>query len=264
MGVGETRARFAALHRSGTFLIPNAWDAGSARVLEWLGFDAIATTSSGFAASLGRPDQQTTLAELTSHVAAIVDAVDIPVGVDAEDCYARDDAGVARTIAVLAEAGACGISIEDYTPGIGIRTAEEAVARVAAAVAEGRRHGITITARAENHLYSTGNLDDTIERLVAYRDAGADCLYAPGLTDPTEISRVVTEVEGAVNVLLLPEGPTVGELTGLGVRRLSTGGSLAFAAYGALANAARELLERGTSTYTKWSLTSPDRRSIFR
>jgi 2-methylisocitrate lyase-like PEP mutase family enzyme len=257
------RHRFAGLHDSGTFLMPNAWDVGSARILEWLGFQAIATTSSGLAASLGRLDQQTSLDELAGHVAAIASEVGVPISVDAEDCYGATTPEVATTVALLAEAGASGVSIEDYTPGRGILPIKEAVARVAAAVEEGDRHGLTITARAENHLYGVDDLDDTIARLRSYGETGARCLYAPGLTRPDEISRVVTEVGGAVNVLLLPDGPSVGELTALGVRRLSTGGALAFAAYGALVTAARELIDAGTSTYLSRSISGKDRRSAF-
>ncbi len=257
------RQRFADLHRDGTFVMPNAWDIGSAKILASLGFFAIATTSSGFAASLGRMDQQTTLDELADHVHALSTAVEIPVNVDAENGYADDPRGVAAAVHRLADRGASGISIEDYDPRSGIYPIDVAVERVAAAVEAARSHGVTLTARAENHLYDIEDIEDTIARLQAFRQAGADVLYAPGLVDPDLIGRVVEEAGAPVNVLLLPNGPTVGQLTGLGARRLSTGGALAFAAYGALASAAVELNTSGTSTYTKRNLSGSDRVAAF-
>lgn len=257
------RERFADLHETGSFLMPNAWDVGSALVLQSLGFDAIATTSSGFAATLGRHDQNVTFAELAVHVAAICSAVDIPLSVDAEAGYSPDADGLAWTVGQLAATGAAGISIEDYLPGRGVLGAEEATDRVGRLVAAAAEEGLTVTARAENHLYGVDDLDDTIFRLRSYRSAGADVLYAPGLTDLAEISRVVAEVDGPVNVLLLPDGPPVGELSSAGVRRMSTGGALAFAAYGALAAGAGELLEHGTSGYLSRALTGRERAAAF-
>ena len=243
--------------------MPNAWDIGSARILASLGFEAIATTSSGHAATLGRMDQQVSLDELLGHVSDLVASVGLPVSVDAERCFADDADGVADNLALIADTGAAGVSIEDYDPKSGLDSIEVAAARVEAAAAVTRQAGMTLTARAENHLYGIDDLEDTIERLVAYRDAGADVLYAPGLTDLGQIGRVV-EVTGApVNVLALRDGPSVADLTAAGVRRVSTGGSLAFAAYGALAEAARELLDRGTTTYTGRVLSPDDRRVAF-
>ena len=181
----DRRQRFRALHREGLFVMPNAWDIGSARLLASLGFEAIATTSSGHAASLGRADQDVSRDELLGHVEALVGAVDVPVSVDAERCFADDPAGVAKTVELLAEAGAAGCSIEDYDPATGsIDAIDVATERVAAAVEAARNHGLVLTARAENHLYGIDDLADTIERLVAYRDAGADVLYAPGWSIP--------------------------------------------------------------------------------
>ncbi|MCI0425508.1 MAG: isocitrate lyase/phosphoenolpyruvate mutase family protein [Actinobacteria bacterium] len=254
---------FARLHEEGTFVMPNAWDVGSARILTSLGFPAIATTSSGFAASLGRLDQMTTRDELVAHVRALTSAVAVPVSVDGENCFPDAPGGVTETVAGMAEAGAAGISIEDYDPGVGILARSRAVERVAAVSEEASRHGLVVTARAENHLYGVDDLADTIERLLAYRETGAQVLYAPGLVDRDQIATIVTEVAAPVNVLLLPDGPTVGELAALGVRRLSTGGSLAFAAYGALANAARELMVEGTSRYTAANLSRNDRSRAF-
>jgi 2-methylisocitrate lyase-like PEP mutase family enzyme len=247
------RRRFRDLHGADaeTFVLPNPWDVGSARILEAMGFVALATTSSGFAATLGRNDQHVTREELADHVAAITAMVDIPVNVDAENGYATDPAGVAETVALLATAGAAGLSIEDFDPVAGaISPVAEAIERIEAAAEACHGHGIVLTARAENLLYGAGDLDDTITRLLAYRDAGADAVYAPGLSALDEIERVVTELGVPVNVLALPNGPSVGELASVGVRRVSTGGALAWAAYGAMVAGARELLEEGTSTYT--------------
>jgi 2-methylisocitrate lyase-like PEP mutase family enzyme len=243
--------------------MPNAWDIGSARILASLGFEAIATTSSGHAATLGRMDQHVTLEELLGHVSALVGSVEIPVSVDAERCFADDPDGVAANVELIAATGAAGVSIEDYDPRSGLDPVDMALRRVEAAAGVTRSAGITLTARAENHLYDVGDLDDTIERLVAYREAGADVVYAPGLTDVAEIQRVVDVTGAPVNVLALREGPSVGQLADIGVRRVSTGGALTFAAYGALAEGARELLDHGTSTYTGRALSSDDRRAAF-
>jgi 2-methylisocitrate lyase-like PEP mutase family enzyme len=243
--------------------MPNAWDIGSALVLQSLGFEAIATTSSGFAATLGRHDQNVSLAELMVHVAGICEAVDIPVSVDAEAGYSTEIDGLERSVSQFAAAEASGVSIEDYLPDRGILGREEAVDRVGAFVAAAEPYDLTVTARAENHLYGIEDLDDTIARLRAYRQAGAQVVYAPGLSDLAELSRLVTEVSAPVNVLLAPGGPTVGDLGRIGVRRLSTGGSLAFAAYGSLAAAARELLESGTSGYIEGVLTPEEREAAF-
>lgn len=259
----ELRRRFNQLHNSGTFLMLNAWDVGSARILASLGFSAIASTSSGFAASLGRMDQHVTLAELEVHVRNLVSAVEVPLSVDAEHCYADSPRGVATTVKRLAKVGVAGISIEDYDPKAGIYSPRIAAERVKAAAEAAHRHGIVLTARAENHLYDVDDLDDTISRLRAFRKAGADVLYAPGLEDLKAISHVVNAVDGPVNVLLRRNGPTVAQLAEVGVRRLSTGGSLAFAAYGVLAASARELLTAGTSRYIDGALSVEDRRKAF-
>lgn len=257
------RARFADLHDSGSFVMPNAWDVGSALIIQSLGFQAVATTSSGLAASLGRHDQHVTLDELVRHVAHLCSVLEIPVSVDSESGFSSDEDGLAETVERLAEAGASGLSIEDFVPERGILTLDEASDRVARFATAAAAVGITVTARAENHLYETGDLDDTSARLRSYHQAGANVLYAPGLTDLDEIARLVSEVEAPVNVLLLPGGPTVPEMTAVGVRRFSTGGSLAFAAYGALAAGARELLDRGTSEFARAALSRRDRDSAF-
>jgi 2-methylisocitrate lyase-like PEP mutase family enzyme len=260
----DVRRQFAELHREGLFVMPNAWDVGSARLLVSLGFPALATTSSGHAASLGRRDGQTTLDELVEHCTAICAAVDVPLSVDAEACFSDDVAGIATTVDRLAATGAAGLSIEDYDPATGrIMPVDVAVARVAAAVAAAQRHGLVLTARAENHIHGVQDLDDTIGRLVRFRREGADVVYAPGLVDRDEIARLVGEVDAPVNVLARPHGPPVPELEAVGVRRVSTGGALAFAAYGALVRAATELRDQGTSSYATREPTAAQITSAF-
>jgi 2-methylisocitrate lyase-like PEP mutase family enzyme len=260
----DVRGAFRLLHAAGTFVLPNPWDVPSARLLEHLGFPALATTSSGFAASLGRRDQHVTRGELVTHTADLTAAVRIPLSVDAERGYADDPAGVAETVWMLAEAGASGVSIEDYDPATGrVDPVGVAVERIAAAASVCDNYGVVLTGRAENHLYGIADLDDTIARLTAYRDAGAGCLYAPGLRDLGDIARVVREVGAAVNVLALRDGPTVPQLAEVGVRRVSTGGSLAWAAYGALVDAATELRHTGASTYLDRALSRPLRDAAF-
>ena len=247
--VAERRARFRELHaREALFLMPNPWDVGSAKLLEALGFEALATTSAGFAWSLGKLDQTVTRDELVAHVAAVAGAVSVPLNVDSERLYPEEPGGVAETVRLLAEAGASGCSIEDYDPALGqVDDVGRAAERVAvAAEAKGE---LVLTARCESHLYGAADIDDTVARLVAYREAGADAVYAPGLTDLGAITRVVTEVAAPVNVLALPAGPTIAELEAAGVRRVSVGSLLASAAYGALVAGAGELLEHGTSRY---------------
>lgn len=246
MNATERRARFAELHaRPGVFVMPNPFDVGSAKLLAHLGFEALATTSAGFAWSLGREDQQVTRDELVAHVRAVATATDLPLNVDSERCYADDLAGVAETVGLLHEAGAAGCSIEDYDPASGaIDPVSVAAERVAAAAQAAHVPGdaMVLTARCENFLYGITDLDDTIARLKAYVEAGADCVYAPGLTT-TEQIRAVAEATGApVNVLIGPGDLSVAEIGAAGARRISTGGSLANAAYGALVAGARELL----------------------
>ena len=262
--IDRRRERFAHLHDDGLFVMPNAWDVGSARLLASLGFPAVATTSSGHAAALGRLDQAITRDELLDHAAQLVAAVESPVSVDAERCFATTPDGVAETVELIAATGAAGCSIEDYDPELDrIDPLEPAIERVAAAAEEADRHGLVLTARAENHLYGVDALGDTVTRLQAYTDAGADVVYAPGLTSRGEIDRLVTGIDAPVNVLALPDGPSLDELRELGVRRVSTGGALAFTAYGALVNAARELQRSGTSTYAAATLSGEVRDTAF-
>jgi 2-methylisocitrate lyase-like PEP mutase family enzyme len=266
VSIADRRERFRQLHsHDGIFVMPNPWDEGSARLLAWCGFPALATTSAGFAWTLGKNDQAVTRDELVAHVARIAAATDLPLSVDSERCFGDDLAGVAETVRLLAAAGAAGCSIEDYDPATGrIDAAGPAAERVAAAAAAAHEGDpMVLTARAENHLYGRGGLDDTIARLVAYRAAGADCVYAPGLTDPAEIAAVVAAVDAPVNVLALPDAPSVAELGALGVRRVSTGSLLASAAYGALLAGARELLAEGSSAYARAGLPRDARSAAF-
>ena len=247
----DQRERFRQLHQEDSlFVMPNPWDVGSALLLETLGFEALATTSAGFAWSLGKLDQKVTRDELVAHVAQLTAAISVPLNVDSERLYPDDPGGVAETVHLLGDAGAAGCSIEDYDPAAGgMDRVEVAAERVAEAAEAANSLGIVLTGRAENHIHGVDDLDDTIARLVAYRDAGAHCLYAPGLTDLDQIRRVVDEVGTPVNVLALPTAPSVGELEAVGVRRVSTGGMLAGVAYGALVAGARELHDQGTSAY---------------
>jgi 2-methylisocitrate lyase-like PEP mutase family enzyme len=254
----EKYERFLGLHRGPTpLLLPNAWDAGSAKLLQSLGFEAIATTSSGHAATMGRIDGEVTREEALAHAASLVAATALPVSADLENCFADDPAGVAETVALAIEAGLAGCSIEDFTGNADdpFYDLESARARVAAA-AEAARRGparLVLTARSENYVHGREDLDDTIARLKAYEEAGADVLYAPGLADPRDIKRVVESVSRPVNVLARPTAPSVSKLQGLGVSRVSVGGTFAFTALGALVEAASELRDRGTYSFLERS-----------
>ena len=253
----ELADRFRALHIPGDpLLLPNPWDLGSARVLAALGFLALATTSSGFAATLGRLDGTVTRDEAVAHAAQVAGGVDVPVSADLENCFADDPAGVAETVRAAVEAGLAGCSVEDFS-GTGIYDAALAAERVAAAV-EAAAGRLVITARAENYLHDRADLADTIARLQSFAAAGADVVYAPGVVAPDELRVLVAEVDRPVNVLALPSAPPVAELAQLGVARVSVGGAFAFAAFGALAEAGRELLDQGT--YAFWSRAGAGRK----
>jgi 2-methylisocitrate lyase-like PEP mutase family enzyme len=246
---------FLALHRPGDPLVmPNPWDIGSARLMASLGFEALATTSSGFAATLGRLDGGVTRDEALAHAAAIAAATDRPVSADLENCFADEPDGVAETARGAIAAGLAGFSIEDYDPEA--RTIYErglAVERVRAAVeaAHAAPGGpLVVTARAEGYLrQKEPDRDEIIGRLQAYQEAGADVLFAPGPVDPQTVSAIVSSVNRPVNVLARKGAPPVSELALLGVSRISVGGALAFAAIGAFVRAARELREQGTYNY---------------
>jgi 2-methylisocitrate lyase-like PEP mutase family enzyme len=265
----DLRARFLDLHTSppatptpGILVMPNPWDVGSAKLLVETGALALATTSAGHAGAHGRLDQNINRNELIAHAADLAASVDVPLNVDSEDCFADDVDGVAETARLIAATDAAGFSIEDYNPRTdSIRPVGVAAANVAAAKAAGG--DLVLTARAENHLYGVNDLDDTIARLVAYRDAGADVVYAPGISTATDIERVVSAVGCPVNILALPGTPSVPELAALGVARVSVGSLFAWAAYGALVNASNELLGPGTSTYISGALRGSVRDAAF-
>jgi 2-methylisocitrate lyase-like PEP mutase family enzyme len=256
----EKAQHFLALHQGASpLLIPNPADRGSAKLLASLGFSALATTSSGFAATLGQLDGSTTRDEALASAADIVAAVDLPVSADLENCYADDPAGVAETVRLAIEAGLAGCSIEDYSGRADDPIYDRALAaeRVAAA-AQAAHSGpvpLVLTARAENFLRGNPDLADTIARLQSYSEAGADVLYAPRVITPSDLRTLVSSVDLPVNVLALPGVPPVAELAEIGVKRISVGGAFAFAALGALAEAGRELLEKGT--YGFWDLAAP-------
>jgi 2-methylisocitrate lyase-like PEP mutase family enzyme len=265
----EKAERFLALHRGAELLLlPNPWDAGSAKLLASLGFSALATTSGGHAATLGRLDGSVTRDEALAHAAVIVGATDLPVSADLENGFADEPAEVAKTVEGAIAAGLAGCSVEDFTgrsdaPIYNLPLAAERVG-AAAEVAHRGPIPLVLTARAENYLHGRADLGDTIARLQAYQAAGADVLYAPGLTGLEDIRQVVDSVDRPVNVLVLPGGPTVPELAAVGVRRVSVGGAFAFAALGALVEAARELRNEGT--YGFWELAKVSRslvRSTF-
>ncbi|HWE09461.1 MAG TPA: isocitrate lyase/phosphoenolpyruvate mutase family protein [Solirubrobacteraceae bacterium] len=253
-GQAARAARFRQLHRPGTpLVIPNPWDVGSARLLASLGFEALATTSSGFAASLGRLDGSVTRDEAIAHAAQIVAATDLPVSADLENGFADDPAGVAETARRAVGSGLAGFSIEDFSPDAGIYDRRLAAERVAAAVeaAHAADARLVVTARAENHIHDRPDLQDTIARLQAFQEAGADVLYAPGPTRPEDIEAIVRSVDRPVNVLARPGTPSVAELARLGVSRISVGGAFAFAAVQALVAAATELRDEGTYGFTE-------------
>jgi 2-methylisocitrate lyase-like PEP mutase family enzyme len=242
----EKANAFEALHRGEPFVIPNPWDAGSARVLAALGFPALATTSSGFAFALGRVDGGATLDDVAVHVAAIDAATDLPVSVDLENGYGPEPEDAARAITTAAGAGAVGGSIEDWEPAAGIYERTHAVERIAAAVEAARAlpFPFVLTARAENHIRGNPDLDDTIARLQAFEAAGADVLYAPGLATTDEIRAVCEAVEKPVNVLARPS-LTRDEIVEAGAQRISVGGALTWVAVDAFVTAATAIRDEG-------------------
>jgi 2-methylisocitrate lyase-like PEP mutase family enzyme len=241
----EKAEAFRALHAE-AFVIPNPWDAGSARVLAALGFKALATTSSGFAFTLGRLDGGVTLDEAVEHAAALDGATDLPVSVDLENGFGAEPARASVAIARVAEAGAVGGSIEDYDPEGYLYERDLAVERVGAAVEAASKldFPFTLTARAENHIRGNPDIDDTIARLQAFEAAGADVLYAPGLATVEEIGAVCQAVSKPVNVLARPE-LSFAEITGAGARRISLGGGLAWTAVNGFVRAAETIRDAG-------------------
>ena len=242
----QKAADFQALHAGEPFVLPNPWDAGSARVLEAIGFKALATTSSGFAFTLGRLDGSVTLDEVVAHTAAVDQATGLPLSVDLENGYGPDPESAALAITLVAGAGAVGGSIEDYDPAGRIYELRHAAERIAAAAEAVRGLGFPfmLTARAENHIRGNPDLADTVTRLQAYEEAGADVLYAPGLRSAEEIRAVCQAVAKPVNVLAVPE-LSFAEIVAAGAQRVSVGGALTWVALAAMADAAEAIREAG-------------------
>lgn len=262
---------FKALHeRAQVFVIPNPWDAGSAKMLASLGYQALATTSAGYAFSQGKADGALSLEETLANVRAIVAATDLPVAVDLENGFSDDPTESAKSLLRAAEAGAVGGSIEDATgrPDAPIYCFEHAVARIEAAVAAVRTlpFPFILTARAENYLHGNPDLDDTIRRLKAFADAGADVLYAPGLRNAEEVLAVVRAVAPKPVNVLMSGGLklTVQELQDMGVRRISTGSALALAAFGEFFRAAEEIQQSGTFGFTSQSMPYAKANQLFK
>lgn len=234
--------------------MPNPWDVGAARLFASLGFAALATTSGGFAGTLGKRDGSVSRDEAIAHAALIVGATDIPVSADLEDCFAEEPAEVAKTVEMAIAVGLAGCSIEDYTrnpdaPIYDMTLAAERVAAAASAAHAGPVH-LVLTARAENHLHGRPDLADTISRLQAYQEAGADVLFAPRVADIDEIGSIVRSVDRPVSVLAFPGAPTVSALAAVGVARVSVGSWFFYIGLGAVADAAREFQVEGT--YSAW------------
>ena len=266
----ERGAAFRALHRRDrAFLIPNPWDAGTARLLARLGFEALATTSAGYAFSLGRRDNRVSRDEMLAHAAAVVAATDLPVSADLENGFADAPAAAAETYRLAAAVGLAGASIEDMTSDPDRPIYELALAtdrvRAAAEAVHGLPFPFILTARCENHLVGRNDLRDTIRRLQAYQEAGADVLYAPGLASRDEIAAVVAAVDRPVNVVMGLKGVrlSLAELSALGVRRVSVGSALARAALGAFLRGAREMLDRGTFEFADEAVPYAEISGLF-
>ena len=266
----EKAAAFRALHeRPGAFIIPNPWDVGTARLLALLGFEALATTSAGYAFSVGKQDGEIGRDEMLAHVAEIVSATDLPVSADLENGYGDDPITVAETIRMAAATGLAGGSIEDVSGHASGRVydREHAAERIRAAVEAVRAlpYPFTLTARAENYLVGRPDLKDTILRLQAFQEAGADVLYAPGLTSRDDIQAVVRSVDRPVNVIMGLQGVrlNLATLSSIGVKRISVGSALSRAALGAFLRAAREMRERGTFEFADEAVTFREIMAMF-
>ena len=249
----EKRATFREMHETGCFVLPNPWDIGSARALAHIGFKAIASTSAGFAWSIGKADNRVTLDDVCEHLAELCGAVDLPVNADFEAGFAHEAEKVAVNVARAVKTGVAGLSIEDSTGEPAKPLYERALAieriRAARAAIDKDNSGVLLVGRCEGFLVGQTDLKMVIDRLQAYAEAGADCLYAPGIRSPEQISAVVKAVHPKpVNLLLGWPGFSVGEAADLGVRRISVGGSLARAAWGGFFRAAREIADKGTFT----------------
>ena len=263
-------AAFRELHERDTaFIIPNPWDVGTARILAWLGFEALATTSAGYAFSLGQRDNTIGRDQMMAHVGALVCATDLPVSADLENGFGDEPEAVAETIRLAAEAGVVGGSIEDATarPDDPIYEHDLAAERIRAAAdaTRGLPFPFTLTGRAENYLVGRPDLGDTIRRLQAYGEAGADVLYAPGLSRREDIASVVSSVDQPVNVVMGLQGVrlSLAALSEMGVKRVSVGSALSRAALGAFLRAAREMKEHGTFDFSDEAVSFQDITAIF-
>ena len=264
----EKGLAFRALHeRDNPFIIPNPWDIGTARLLAHLGFEALATTSAGYAFSVGRRDSTIDRPEMLAHVAAIASATDLPVSADLENGYGDSPEVVAETITLAAATGIAGGSIEDRRADGEIYDVTLAADRVRAAaeVVRSLPFRFTLTARAENYLVGRPDLKDTIARLQAYQEAGADVLYAPGLASKDDISAVVRSVDRPVNVIMGMQGVrlSLSELGAIGVKRVSVGSALSRAALASFLSAAREMREHGTFTFAEQAVSYRDISALF-
>jgi len=247
--VAAKRARFRELHEAGCFVMPNPWDLGSAVALQSLGFSALASTSAGMAWSMARPDNQVARDEVLGHLASLAGRLDAPLNADFENAFAREPAGVAANVALAIETGVAGLSVEDSTgdrdsPLYDFDLAVERIAATRAAI-DASGADVMLTARSEGFIAGRPDLAQTIRRLTAFSEAGADCLYAPGLRDVEQIAAVVAAVAPKPVNVLTP-GHSVAVLAGLGVRRISVGGSLARAAWGEFLRAARQISSEGS------------------
>ena len=249
----DKRATFRKMHEKGCFVLPNPWDVGSAKALQHMGFKAVASTSAGFAWSIGRSDNRVTLEDVLQHLTALCGAVDLPVNADFEGGFAHQAEKVAAHVALAVKTGVAGLSIEDSTGDAAKPLYDRALAieriKAARAAIDADRSGVLLTGRCEGFLVGQADLNMVIDRLTAYAQAGADCLYAPGIKTLEEILAIVKAVHPKpVNLLIGASGLSVAEAAELGVRRISVGGSLARAAWGGFMRAAREIAEKGTFT----------------
>ena len=267
----EKGRAFRALHqRDRAFIIPNPWDAGTARLLEHLGFEALATTSAGYAFSVGQRDGTIDRDATIAHAAAIVSATDLPVSADLENGFGDTSASVAETIQLASEAGLVGGSIEDVSGHADLAVYELELAadrvRAAAEVVRNLSFPFILTARAENYLVGRPDLKDTIARLQAYQEAGADVLYAPGLSSKADIATVVSSVDRPLNVVMGLQGVqlSLAELSAMGVRRVSVGSALSRAALGAFLRAAKEMREHGTFAFAAEAVSYRDLNAMFK
>lgn len=265
----QKRQQFRKLHESGCFVLPNPWDIGSARLLQGMGFRALASTSSGFAWSTGRPDNAVGCEDALAHLTELCEATELPVNADFEGGFANDPAGVAAHVARGVATGVAGLSIEDSTGDASAPLYDMALAvermRAARAAIDASGEDVLLIGRSEGFIVGRPDLDATVARLVAYAEAGADCLYAPGIKTREQIARVVKEVAPRpVNVLMGAPGLSVAELTDLGVRRISVGGALARVAWAAFLRAARDIADNGSFAELGQAISNDAMNQFFR